>query len=740
MILPVSRRRVWTTALLLFFLFPVPAYVRHQWTYNSSSGLSNNLTVPIIPNLLNYEINIVFLGINETRIDQDSLLDQLPKWYAPVDGMWWRQEFDMNFTLAYSLSFTEQVQIDDYRMFLHQNSVEDRSPFFIQPEHPMAKYIHSDMVESYLAENVIDKSSATLVIIDTYSFDPTGHVPYYYNATYNELDAELEGWVINPLPWASTYQIAGGGENSRLLWLDLSAGPTVYHSTFDSSTGGVEEILPIWTYEELVNPVEQLTEDLVKYITQAVECRFSPSTYLRATIGVPLIHSPTTEIAMEVLLVDLANTNFRFEERLKLDYIASEYERVNPFVEWTYSVTDWDWESDLSFLSVLEASQDDQAMTYDPRILVEFFDLKYMSLFNSSSHNRLVLPIFLLTLPVGWNFNPEWGGMAQCIDGEFAYIYGKQSLDLVDPSYIDQAIIPLEGLQIESGDSFNISGYLGDFIGSIDFSMNVLNSRISVYFLDEYGYNQYEQALPFVDLLNHSFENVSAGSGMVVSNFECTIYGRYYLVIENNENETATVDITLNIEVDHCYGYTWKIMHEIGHALGLNHPHDAYSWGNYNHPAANVGVYLNWLWDMSYSQMNYANQVPTISLMDIDTLQRESITRYWADAVNIWNDIVNNSTIKYGGVSSIIEMHLVNASQHFNQSVDYYSNTNSLDNYQNSLHEVFSMWKELRLALAELAFYSLLEIQNILFIVFVVAVIILIVVIYVVMRRRRMRE
>ncbi|MFW9831518.1 MAG: M66 family metalloprotease [Candidatus Thorarchaeota archaeon] len=738
MILPVSRRQVLTTLLLLLFLFPMSSYARMPWSYNISS--SNDLKVPIVPDLLNYGINLVFLGINDSRVDQESLLVRLPRWYAPADGMYWRLEFDMNFTLTYNLVFADKSQVDDYRTFLHQNSVEDRSPLFIQPEYPMAKYIHSSIAESYLTENVIDKSSATLVIIDTYSFDPAGHVPYYYNATYNELDAELEGWVINPIPWASTYQIAGGGENSRLLWLDLSAGPTTYHSTSDSSTGGVEEILPIWTYEELTNPVEQLTEDLVKYITQAIECRFLPSTHFRATIGMPLIYSPTTEIAMEVLLVDLANTNYKFEERLKLDYIVSEYERVNPYVKCTYTVSEWDWESDPSFLSVLEASKDDQAMTYDPRILLEFFDQEYIKLFHPSSYTRLVLPIFLLTIPVGWNFDPDWGGMANNIAGEFSYIYGKQSLDLVDPSYIDQEIIPLEGLQIESGDFFHVSGYLGRSINSVDFSMDVLSSTVSIYFLDEYGYNQYEQALPFVDLLNRSFENVSVGSGTVLSNFECPIYGRYHMVIENNENETATVNITLNIETDQCYGYTWKIMHEIGHALGLNHPHIAYSWGNYNHPNASPGIYVNWLWDMSYSHMNYANQAPTISLMDIDTLQRESITRYWEDAVSTWNDTVGISTIKYGGVPSIIKAHLLNASKCLDQSVEYYSNTSRLDNYYNSLLRIFDMWNNLRLALAELAFYSQLEIQNTLFIVFAMTVIILVPLIYVVILRRRKRD
>ncbi|MFX1582282.1 MAG: hypothetical protein ACFFCJ_08660, partial [Promethearchaeota archaeon] len=95
-----SQRQVLAIVLLLLFLFPVSTYARQQWPLNSSSGLSNDLTVPIIPDFVTYEINIVFLGINDSRVDQESLLGRLPKWYAPVDGMYWSIECDMNFTLV----------------------------------------------------------------------------------------------------------------------------------------------------------------------------------------------------------------------------------------------------------------------------------------------------------------------------------------------------------------------------------------------------------------------------------------------------------------------------------------------------------------------------------------------------------------------------------------------------------------------------------------------------------------
>ncbi len=215
--------------------------------YDHASLASDDATVvmPEFPSALSYDINVVFLGIDESRVDETMLLSSLPRWYAPVDGMYSGLSFDINFSLSYNLIFRDESDVVDYQSFLNQNSVEDIAPSFVQPEYPFARYISSAEVESYLVEHLMDDATPTLVIIDTYSHDPSSHMPYYYNATYNEMDAGFEGWTVNPLPWASTYQIAGGGEAARLLWLDLSAGPTVYHSYGTDPTGGVENIAPI---------------------------------------------------------------------------------------------------------------------------------------------------------------------------------------------------------------------------------------------------------------------------------------------------------------------------------------------------------------------------------------------------------------------------------------------------------------------------------------------------------------
>jgi hypothetical protein len=143
---------------------------------------SDNFTITEIPHFFDYDINLIFLGINKSRLDEDLLIRSLPQWYAPVDEMqyWYDNKivFDINFSLSYHPSYLGLEMVQDYRDFLYNNSREDLAPLFIQPEHNTANYIHSSLVEEYLAQNLIIDSIPTLIIIDTYSFDPNGHTHY----------------------------------------------------------------------------------------------------------------------------------------------------------------------------------------------------------------------------------------------------------------------------------------------------------------------------------------------------------------------------------------------------------------------------------------------------------------------------------------------------------------------------------------------------------------------------------
>ncbi|MFX1251858.1 MAG: hypothetical protein ACFFCZ_09640 [Promethearchaeota archaeon] len=687
---------------------------------------SSDITIPFIPDVFEYEINIVFLGIDKTRINEKTLLSGLPQWYAPMYTIPLIQtgnlDYDLNFTLSYNPIYLDSSAVSDYRVFLNANSREDRSPWFIQPEYATARYIPSSLVESYLTQNVLNTPIPTLFIIDTYSFDPVGHSPYYYNGTSNELDAELGGYTSNPVPFGSTYQITGGGANSRRLWLDLSAGPTEYQSHEIFTVGAVNEssVPPIWIYEGLPNAIEELTQDLTKYITSAVELRFLPSTG-----WAPLY--PYEEVKFEILTADIDPSDFDFVSKLDMNYIIAEYQRVNPFVNWTYSIAEWDWESS-GLKNVLNENNDSATHTLDVTKIRDYLDFSYAGLFNASSKEQLIIPIFLFFLPADYNFNPDWGAFTQAENGKFTYILCKLNLAAVDPSF-SVGGFSLNEFTIDQGSSFdvpadldflNVSALpLGKYNEIIDISLTINTGSLNVYVLDEYNYQRYNQSLSFTDLLNHSLTNISPASGTVQATLPIHIYGLYHIIFEDNETTAPNFNITLIGSSDWSNGYTWKTMHEIGHALGLNHPHDGYSWENYNHSINNLEDYVRWwgykslairgdaytywLWDMTSSQINYASQDHTISVMDIDTLQRGFIPQYWQEAVRTITNITEMAVVRYTELPIEVYEPLVNALNYFNQSIEAYTKQTNADHYYKALEAVFELLADLDLTAIALA-------------------------------------
>lgn len=67
-------------------------------------------------------------------------------------------------------------------------------------------------------------------------------------------------------------------------------------------------------------------------------------------------------------------------------------------------------------------------------------------------------------------------------------------------------------------------------------------------------------------------------------------------------------------------GYTKLIIHEVGHILGLSHPHDGWSWDKY-FDTGNPMV-QDWLRDLISTPMTYAHQDTVFSTFDYDLLDR----------------------------------------------------------------------------------------------------------------------
>ena len=141
--------------------------------------------------------------------------------------------------------------------------------------------------------------------------------------------------------------------------------------------------------------------------------------------------------------------------------------------------------------------------------MATYLDSKYITLFNASSAEQLIIPVFLFALPPGYIFEPlNWGGIAHSINNKFAYCVAKRSLSEVNP---EQEIVSVfyNNLTIDSGSYDNFSDYTGIVNAFLEISVDVNTGSMNVYLLDDYNFQRFNQSLPFTDLLNNSLENIS---------------------------------------------------------------------------------------------------------------------------------------------------------------------------------------------------------------------------------------
>jgi hypothetical protein len=79
---------------------------------------------------------------------------------------------------------------------------------------------------------------------------------------------------------------------------------------------------------------------------------------------------------------------------------------------------------------------------------------------------------------------------------------------------------------------------------------------------------------------------------------------------------------------DAGYGLSTTILHEVGHHLGLSHPHDGYDSGTNTDYGPGGDYYYAWLGDYSHSMMSYIDLAWNFGQFNRDTMNRALTTAY----------------------------------------------------------------------------------------------------------------
>ncbi|RMG22108.1 MAG: hypothetical protein D6732_26185 [Methanobacteriota archaeon] len=559
-----------------------------------------------------YPYNIEIWVMMTQEFDRDALLNRLPSWYAPIERYpsFYSTDFvyDLNYTINYSFRNFTTTEILEFRDFIYNNSVQDLPPLYMGDMASVARYVPSDMVEEYLVSLGMDKP--TIVFIDTFTPDPSGFEYYYYNAS----SVDLEGYS-NPRPYGATYQTSGGGHKAPLLWYDFSAGPTSYRGDD-------------FPHISQMNDTE-LLDAMVHHLQRAIELRFLPS----------WIYSPIysyNTVTLDYVLIDLSNGSYDFLSKLNTDYIIQQYSQLIPMANWTTRIREYNYTQDQNLLNILIQDRNDTSHRYYSWNIVNYLKTLKYSLFNDSTKEDLIIPIFLFTFPDDWLFD-SFLGLANNEGANFSFVISAANERWSDPQPDFESMIQ-NTISLNGGQWTAISnqyGYTNEIVQTILTSDLPLN----IYLLDPFEFAKYANGSTFTPLAAYS------GVSSVNFNFSAHVYQDYYWVFENPNLNPVNLTYEITTFEDRSFGLTFVTMHEMGHAFGLSHPHDGFSWIDFNNTGN--GEFLDWLWDMSYSQMTYAHHYREISIMDKFTYFRGILPKMMKDferRYNILKDSILNQT------------------------------------------------------------------------------------------------
>jgi len=527
------------------------------------------------------DIYVVFIGLGQDLVDEDYILSNVHRWYARTDL---QRLFDLgeayiyiNFTLNYRFLYASSQLKSDVVSYINNNRVWGEAPFKAQMDtgERDAAYIDAMEFEEWLVNRVRQEfpeteGKYTLVIINTY---PDIRYLYFYNITLPDPD---QGWRVY-LRRDSMQSVAGGG-STRMIFFDISAGPTSFNNVS-------VDVRPIW-YLRLPQERDILNQQLAWVIDSAVIFKF-----VHTAIYQPI---PALDISFEAYYI-VNGSQIDPRDFFTPEVFVSELRNLfGGAINITYV------DKGLYTLDDFPSLRDEILFNIypgrgAPLEVVHNWIMDNIEMFRDPDPVYEVPMLILLDTAVGYS-----GGIALADDRVIpSHIIAVLQTPALTGGYM--GLQPLLGylpaFQIvaqpvpvfprTTGGEIIIQGFS---FGSID-----------VIVLDGAGYRELLDGGSPTPLYRQTF------NGVVNARVQPRGIGDTYVVlIQNNEWYDTYVNITILSRAPPWMGLTTLLVHEAGHILSLNHPHNGLSWRDLMATRdPREGLEIFWLWDMTWGYMTY---------------------------------------------------------------------------------------------------------------------------------------
>ena len=358
--------------------------------------LSQELESVSSDRVLNYTLNVFFLGFTKAQISPDAL--DVPTTITPLVG---NRENSYSNAITYQINYNyTYLEIEELQKF--QNKIVDLGKFRTTPDFSrffsnpalnnysgsFIAYLSSNAIEEYLYSNYQSISGfPAIFFIDTYTLNKDAWVPHFYDPSYLDESGDTSPYL------GFNNQIAGGGNNHSLFWVDFSAGPTEFP---DSS---ISESYTLHSGEQdLLNSTSSfgvIKANLSYYLETVLKFRF-----LHSSLDVSI---PSQNVMINIFLVDTSmSSDINFLQLYDLDFVRDQYRQINPHLNWEINFTELDLTNDTEFQNALENSK--QSDTVYGEFLINFLVQDFPTnnfppaSIQSSAHT-LVIPVYIIVLP-----------------------------------------------------------------------------------------------------------------------------------------------------------------------------------------------------------------------------------------------------------------------------------------------------------------------------------------------------